>query len=204
MADRFEEHLDSLFSCRACPTVEGRPVTGPVRGAKILLVGQAPGPREEEARRPFAYTAGKRLFEWFTRIGAPEEVFRAEVYIAAVARCFPGRAPAGGDRPPSKDEIATCAGHLAREIELLEPELIIAVGTSAAGEIVGRTTLADIVGVRHRVPVMGHDCDVVVLPHPSGRSTWLNHPENRKRFERSLSLVREHPAFKRIAGDGPT
>ena len=60
-----QQHLDLLFTCRACPNVMGQPVTGVVPDAKIMLVGQAPGPREMDERRPFAYTAGKRLFSWF-------------------------------------------------------------------------------------------------------------------------------------------
>jgi uracil-DNA glycosylase len=193
--DAFDRHLDKLFSCRACPTVEGTPVSGPVRGAKILLVGQAPGPREENEQRPFAYTAGRRLFEWFAKLGVPEETFRANVYIAAVARCFPGRMPGGGDRAPSREEISTCAEHLRREIDLLRPELIIAVGTAAAGETLGVTKLSEVVGVRHRAVVARHECDVVVLPHPSGRSTWLNKPEHRDALDRSLALIATHRAF---------
>lgn len=196
--DAFDRHLEQLFSCRACPTVEGAPVSGPVRGAKVLLVGQAPGPREEDAKRPFAWTAGRRLFEWFDALGVPEAAFRANVYIAAVARCFPGRMPGGGDRAPSKDEVANCSVHLEREISLLGPELVIAVGTAAAGEIVGSTKLAEVVGVAHRVELFAHECDAVVLPHPSGRSTWLNRREHRDLLDRSLRLIAEHPAFARI------
>lgn len=58
----FARHLESLKGCRACPNVLGRPVTGAVWGTRMMLVGQAPGPHEVEDRRPFAYTAGRRLF----------------------------------------------------------------------------------------------------------------------------------------------
>lgn len=166
-----------------------------------MLVGQAPGPREEDARRPFAYTAGKRLFEWFAGLGVPEERFRSAVYIAAVARCFPGRMPGGGDRAPSRSEIESCSVHLRREIEILRPDFIIAVGALAAGEIVGATALAAVVGVLHRVELVRHACDAVVLPHPSGRSTWLNREENRDRLERSLSLIGAHPAFQEVRAE---
>lgn len=196
--DAFALHLERLFACRACPTVEGTPVCGPVRGAKILLVGQAPGPREEDERRPFAYTAGRRLFDWFRSLGVSEEAFRANVNIAAVARCFPGRMPGGGDRAPSKQEIANCSVHLARELSLLRPELVIGVGTAAAGELVGSTTLAAVVGVRHQVELYGHQCDVVILPHPSGRSTWLNKEENRRLLDRSLALIDASPALRNL------
>src|SRR5438105_4246115 len=126
----FEQHLETLFACRACPNVFGRPVTGAVANARVMLVGQAPGPHELEDRRPFAYTAGRRLFAWFAELGVSEEELRKRVYIAAVIRCFPGKdAKSGGDRVPAEIEIANCGSHLDREIALLAPKLIIAVGT---------------------------------------------------------------------------
>src|SRR6266567_5275018 len=116
----FSDHLETLFSCRACPNVLGSPVTGAVANAKVLLIGQAPGPREVVEKRPFAFTAGRRLFRWFEELGIPEEEFRRRVYIGAVIRCFPGRDPKnGGDRVPDEAEIANCGMHLDREIAIL-------------------------------------------------------------------------------------
>src|SRR5258706_5492356 len=152
----FSDHLAQLFSCRACPNVSGTPVTGAVRGARVMLVGQAPGPHEQEERRPFAYTAGKRLFGWFDALGIGEDEFRRRVHIAAVIRCFPGKdAKSGGDRVPSDAEIANCAAHLDREIALLAPELVIAVGTLASAQLTGIAQLRDAVGRVHRVERAG-------------------------------------------------
>jgi uracil-DNA glycosylase len=188
----FAAHLDALFSCRACPNVAGFPVTGFVENARVMLVGQAPGPREMEERRPFAYTAGKRLFSWFAEhVGIAEEEFRKRIYIGAVIRCFPGRdAKAGGDRVPDATEIANCAAHLDRELALLRPELVIAVGTLASKQLLGIAELKDAVGRVHRTTRAGHTFDVVVLPHPSGRSTWTNKPANHALLLASLRLVR--------------
>lgn len=189
MTRDFAAHLDILFSCRLCPNVLGEPVTGFVEHARVMLVGQAPGPREMDERRPFAYTAGKRLFSWFAPFLSEEE-FRARVYIAAMIRCFPGRDPkAGGDRVPDAAEIANCSVHLDREIALLRPELIIAVGTLASKNLLGIAELKDAVGRTHRLVRAGHTCDVVVLPHPSGRSTWTNKPAHRTLLEKSLALI---------------
>ena len=195
---RFDDHVANLLACRACPSVAGLPVTGAVRGAKVMLVGQAPGPREEDARKPFAYTAGKRLFTWFAdHLGIDEETFRKRVYIAAVIRCFPGRdEKAGGDRVPSPEEVARCGAHLDVELALLRPKLVIAVGTLAAMQLVGMSQLKDVVGKMHRVTRAGTSFDVVVLPHPSGRSTWTNKPENAELLRRSLAIIREHPAWQ--------
>lgn len=189
----FAAHLEQLFACRACPRVAGRPVTGAVEKARVMLVGQAPGPREFDLGRPFAYTAGRRLFAWLEEhAGVSEAEFRARVYIAAVIRCFPGRdSKAGGDRLPDQDEIDACATHLDRELRMLRPELVIAVGTLASRQLLGISELAAVVGRVHRVARAGHDFDVVVLPHPSGRSTWTNKPANRELLLKSLKLIRK-------------
>src|SRR5260221_8264509 len=194
----FASHLNLLFACRACPNVHGQPVTGAVAGAKVMLVGQAPGPHEQDERRPFAYTAGRRLFGWFATLGVDEATFRTRVHIAAVIRCFPGRdAKSGGDRVPDEGEIARCGEPLDRELMLLAPRLVIGVGTLAAAQLTGVSQLKQGAGVRHRVERAGRRFDVVVLPHPSGRSTWLNDPKNQALLRQSLRLIVEHPAWRR-------
>jgi len=200
----FARHLESLYACRACPNVFGQPVTGAVAGAKVMLVGQAPGPHEVEDRRPFAYTAGKRMFSWFAPLGITEDEFRKRIHMCAVIRCFPGKDPkSGGDRVPSEAEIANCGAHLDREIALLRPSLIIAVGTLASRELIAIAQLKDAVGRVHRAKRAGRSFDVVVLPHPSGRSTWLNKRENARMLERSLRLIANHPAFRSAAAKPP-
>ncbi|HEY2325396.1 MAG TPA: uracil-DNA glycosylase family protein [Thermoanaerobaculia bacterium] len=215
--DAFARHLELLYACHACPNVAGLPITGAVRDTRVMLVGQAPGPHEAKHEKPFAYTAGKRLFGWFAdSLGVPEEEFRERIYIAAVIRCFPGKdAKAGGDRVPDAEEIARCGEHLDREIAILGPDLVIAVGTLAASVMLSvgcgsqphrgpaksrpLHSLATTVGRLHRAERAGRKFDVVVLPHPSGRSTWLNKPENATLLRRSLELIRKHPAFQSSA-----
>ncbi len=192
----FSRHVELLTACTACPNVFGRPVIGAAAEAQVLLVGQAPGPHEADSRRPFAYTAGKRLFRWIADLGVDEETFRERVHIAAVIRCFPGKdVKSGGDRVPDVDEIARCGAHLDREIVILEPKLVIAVGTLASMQLVGISQLKDAVGRMHSAARAGQIFDVVVLPHPSGRSTWLNKPDNAALLRRSLDLIGAHPAF---------
>ena len=168
----------------------------------MVLVGQAPGPREPLRGRPFAFTAGTRLFSWFARLGVSEDEFRRRVYIAAVLRCFPGRAPAGGDRVPAPAEIANCAPYLERELALIRPATVIAVGQLAIArflepaplsERIGRTFVVHRGEAGQRVQADRHDdglgqltFEVVPLPHPSGRSTWLVNPENQARLDQAL------------------
>src|SRR5262245_23607270 len=100
------------------PVVTGEPVLSPV-----MLIGQAPGVREGPAGKPFAWTAGKTLFQWFEQLDIDENRFRSRVYMAAVCRCFPGKAEGSGDRVPSADEVARCSRHLRAEVNLLRPRL---------------------------------------------------------------------------------
>lgn len=198
---RLAAHVAALSSCRACPNVFGTPVTGIVGPAQVMLVGQAPGVHEVEDPRPFVYTAGRRLFSWFRTLGVSEEEFRKAVHIAAVIRCFPGKDPNGGDRVPAPEEIARCGEHLDREIAILWPKLIIAVGTLSAEQFLGERELKNLVGRLHRAWRAGRSFDVVVLPHPSGRSTWLNKPGNARLLDHSLQHIARHPAFMETFAD---
>jgi uracil-DNA glycosylase len=80
-------------------------------------------------------------------------------------------------------------------MRLLQPELVIAVGTLAARQLIGSSVLSEIVGRKHRASRAGHEFDVIVLPHPSGRSTWLNKPEHAALLKKSLKLIYGHRAW---------
>src|SRR5437763_6179813 len=60
---------------------------------RILLIGQAPGRRASNERRPFAGTTGDRLRDWFEAGGIPREEFWRKIHFGAVTRCYPGRLP---------------------------------------------------------------------------------------------------------------
>ncbi|MBL8611556.1 MAG: uracil-DNA glycosylase family protein [Myxococcales bacterium] len=194
-----------LDACRACPKMSGPPVHCGAVASKVLLVGQAPGPREGKLGRPFAWTAGKTLFKWFEAgLGVDEETFRARVYMAAVARCFPGKAKGGGDRKPDPNEIARCRRFLESEVDALEPELVVPVGALAiqqvlvpeGGKVANELKLADVVGEKLPAVYHGRRVDVIALPHPSGASTWHRTERGRALLERALSALARHPAMK--------
>ncbi|MBI5239407.1 MAG: uracil-DNA glycosylase family protein [Elusimicrobia bacterium] len=175
------------------PVVSGGPVI-----SKVILVGQAPGDKEPKLGRPFAWTAGKTLFKWFSEAaGLTEERFRSTIYMAAVCRCFPGKKPGGGDRVPSPEEVENCAAWLEREVEILEPALVIPVGKLAIGRFLPAGKLDELIGRRFRVQGL----DVIPLPHPSGASPWHRMEPGKTLLRKALGLIAAHPALRRSRGD---
>jgi uracil-DNA glycosylase len=187
-----------LDACRACPKMIGPVVHGGPVASRVLLLGQAPGPREGSFGKPFAWTAGRTMFGWFERaLGIDEERFRGAVYMAAVARCFPGKASGGGDRRPDNDEVARCETWLSREVAILEPELVLAVGTLAIERVLGsKSPLADIVGTTRRATWHGREVDVIPLPHPSGASPWHRIEPGKTLLDKALKRLARHPAMR--------
>ena len=189
-----------LDACRHCPKMIGPVVHGGPVVSPVMLIGQAPGPHEGEFGKPFAWTAGKTLFRWLeSSLGVGEELFRERVYMAAMARCFPGKAKGGGDRKPDPDEIARCREFLLAELELLEPALLIPVGTLAIEQVLGRKVpLAEVVGQVLPVEFGGRKVEAICLPHPSGASTWFKVEPGLGLLRRALTLLGAHPEAKAL------
>lgn len=180
------------------PVVTGEPVMSPV-----MLIGQAPGNKEGPAGKPFAWTAGKTLFGWFQTIGLDEQQFRTRVYMAAVARCFPGKAPGGGDRVPSPEEVARCSKHMLAEVRILRPRLVLPVGKLAIAQLYPDVDkLAGVIGEQRRGELAGHAFDVIALPHPSGASTWHRTEPGKTLLGRALALIEKHEAWQSLLGQG--
>ncbi len=180
------------------PVVHGPPVL-----SKVMLIGQAPGPREGSFGRPFAWTAGRTLFRWFEEsMGLTEDQFRQRVYIAAIARCFPGKASGGGDRRPDFEEIARCRRYLEREVAILQPALVLAVGQLAITEVLGKDAtskkLDTLVGRVIQKRWHGVELDVVPLPHPSGASPWHKLEPGKTLLGVALAQVKEHAAMREL------
>ena len=176
----------------------GPPVIGMPNLSSVMLIGQAPGNKEIEVHRPFAWTAGKTLFKWFSQIGIDETSFRQKVYMSAVCRCFPGKKPKGGDRVPSKKEIETCQQWINQEIALVQPQLIIPVGKLAITQYIKINKLTDIVGQPCSIEWNEHKIDLIALPHPSGASTWHNTEPGKTLLLKALKMIQSHPAWKKI------
>jgi uracil-DNA glycosylase len=200
---QLRRHVESLYACRKCAGMQSHPVSGGPVLSRIMLVGQAPGVREPILGRPFAWTAGKAMFKWFEdELGITEEEFRRTVYMAAVCRCFPGKNAQGGDRVPSRHEIALCGEWLRAELAILKPALVIAVGKLAIGQFLNELpALTELVGRRVRVEKFGLTFDLVPLPHPSGASPWHRIEPGKTLTRQALALIRNHPAWTEISRD---
>jgi uracil-DNA glycosylase len=200
--EALDRHLAQVRGCRICPTVEPPPVAArPDVWPRLMLVGQAPGPKEVVLQRPFAYTAGSRLFQWFNKLGVPEDEFRRRVWMCAVIRCFPGRAPQGGDRVPNPLEIANCAPYLEQELQLIRPATVLAVGQLAIKKFLPENVpLQERVGRAFPIVREELELDVIPLPHPSGRSTWLVKKENQELLDRALELLRGSVGWRETFG----
>jgi uracil-DNA glycosylase len=202
MLTLLQQHIEALRACRQCPTMQPPPVTGQAVYSQVMLVGQAPGDKEPIMQKPFAWTAGKTLFQWFQdACGIDEATFRSRIYMAAVCRCFPGKKPRGGDRVPSAEEITTCSRWLQAEMELLKPALVLPVGKLAIAQLMAYHSMEAHIGRQWQCTYAGHTFDAIPLPHPSGASPWPRVEPGKTLLHRALQLIAEHPAFAAIRSE---
>jgi DNA polymerase len=143
---------EEIGDCRRCKLCEKR--TNVVFGvgnphAKLMFVGEGPGADEDAQGEPFVGRAGQKLNEMIQAIG----LTRQDVYIANVVKCRPP-----GNRDPEPDEVATCSPFLFRQIEIIQPQVIVALGSPATKTLL--ETKAGITSLRGRwasfrgIPVM--------------------------------------------------
>lgn len=121
-----------------------------------LFVGEGPGADEDERGEPFVGQAGKLLDNMLAAIGLKRG---KDVYIGNIIKCRPP-----GNRTPEADEIAQCLPYLQRQIELVRPRLIVALGKTAATALLGRD--ATLGGLRGRLHDYG-GIPLVVTYHPA-------------------------------------
>ena len=122
--------------------------------ADLMFIGEAPGADEDQQGEPFVGRAGQLL----TRIIEDGmQLKREDVYIANVLKCRPP-----GNRNPAPDEVETCSPYLVRQIELIQPKVIMALGSFAAQMLLGtKTGITRLRGEFHPCNVPG----LRVLPH---------------------------------------
>ena len=152
----FDADVDACTACELCRT-RRRSVPGVGDpGADWLFVGEAPGADEDAQGEPFVGQAGRLLDNMLAALGLARS---RNVYIANVLKCRPPN-----NRTPEPGEVAACRPYLDRQIALIRPRLIVALGKSAATALLGRE--ATIASLRGRV----HDyagTPLVVTYHPA-------------------------------------
>lgn len=185
---KLQQQMDNCRKClEAGYSIVPKAIYSGVHSAKTMIIGQAPGVTEVEAGRPFNAGSGTRLFDWLRVAGFNEKKFRSEQYMTSVTKCFPGKSKGGGgDRVPSREEQGLCRSYLDREIQIIDPRLIIPVGRLAINLFFSsRMSLAEIIGCEIRVD----DRIVVPLPHPSGASRWHQIPKHRERIDLAIKEI---------------
>jgi len=143
---------DEIGDCRRCKLCQARKTivfgVGDPR-ATLMFVGEGPGADEDAQGEPFVGRAGQKLNEMIRAIGLE----RKDVYIANVVKCRPP-----GNRDPEPDEVRTCSPFLFRQIETIEPKVIVALGSPASKTLLdtkaGITSLRGRWGLFRGIPVM--------------------------------------------------
>jgi DNA polymerase len=160
-----------IAACRKCPLCQGRRNTVPGEGhprAGLMLVGEGPGATEDETGRPFVGAAGELLNTILASIELPRET----VYIANIVKCRPPQ-----NRKPLPEEAAACIPYLHRQIALVRPKVLLALGGTAAEALLGvKKSLGELRGRVHRfsgIPLVVTYHPAALLRNPNWKKpTW--------------------------------
>jgi DNA polymerase len=158
-ADTYDQLRSGALGCTLCGLAEGRTqvvFSDGVPDARVVVVGEAPGANEDRTGLPFVGAAGKLLDLMLASVDLSRE---RNAYICNVLKCRPP-----GNRNPLPAEIEACAPYLRRQIELVSPEVLLAVGSFAAQWLTGsQKPLGKIRGEVHSY----QGVPVVVTYHPA-------------------------------------
>jgi DNA polymerase len=185
---------EEIGDCTRCKLCQGR--TNIVFGvgdphARIMFVGEGPGADEDAQGEPFVGRAGQLLNNMITAMG----IRRQDVYIANVVKCRPPN-----NRAPERDESETCGPYLMRQISVVRPEIIVALGATAAKFLLGTSdSMANLRGhiydfhptVPHAAPERdpGFMTKLVVTYHPA---YLLRDPRQKKETWLDLQIVMKY------------
>ncbi len=128
---KLEELHERIRHCTLCPLHQTRTNAVPGEGsatAKLFFIGEAPGAREDETGRPFVGRSGNLLTSLLEEIGLSRE----EVFITSVLKSRPPN-----NRKPTRSEIELCRPYVEKQIELIDPRVIILLGSVAISAMVG-------------------------------------------------------------------
>ncbi|CUA95868.1 uracil-DNA glycosylase [Thiomonas bhubaneswarensis] len=193
----WEELQASVQDCRACKLGSSRhqAVFGSgATHARWMIVGEAPGAEEDRQGQPFVGAAGQLLDAMLQSIGLDRQADDPQraVYVANVLKCRPP-----GNRNPQPEEVAQCVPWLQRQVALLRPTLILALGRFAAHSLLG--SQAPINHLRGQVHAFA-GIAVIVSYHPA---YLLRNPADKARVWRDLCFARDTFAEKTAATAHP-
>lgn len=173
---------ETVTECRRCGLCENRTQTVFGDGeptARWMLIGEAPGSEEDRKGVPFVGASGQLLTRMLASIGMQRG---RDVFIANVLKCRPPQ-----NRNPQPDEIAACSVYLRRQIELVQPDLLLLAGRFAAQTVLGTDrTIGSLRGRAHRVDVAGRTIPAVCTYHPA---YLLHNPDDKRQSWRDLNLA---------------
>lgn len=160
---RWEDIKGIADRCRVCPMAAERTNTVVADGAPgcpIVMVGEAPGREEDLSGIPFVGNSGKLLTEILKACSLERG---KDVAICNVLKCRPP-----GNRDPKPDEVAACAAFLDRQLDLLQPKLLILMGKHAVWRLLGEAKpISQMRGHLYEVQIAGRKVPAVVTYHPS-------------------------------------
>ncbi len=175
---------EDIGDCTRCALHKGRKKIVFADGsptARLMFVGEGPGADEDTQGLPFVGRAGQLLNNMIAAMGLKRE----EVYIANVVKCRPP-----GNRTPEPDEANTCSPFLFRQIDVVRPQVIVALGATAATYLLGqRQPLA---GLRGRVHAF-RGCRLIVTYHPA---FLLRDPRQKKEAWADLQIAMKELGLK--------
>jgi uracil-DNA glycosylase len=170
----------AVAACTRCRLAEGRHKVVFGCGnpaAELMFVGEGPGADEDRQGLPFVGAAGELL----TRIIQAIEMTREQVYIANVVKCRPP-----GNRDPQPDEVAACRGYLEKQIALIRPKVLVALGKVAAQTLLGNDSpIGRMRGQWHQV----QGIPTMVTYHPAA---LLRNPALKRPTWEDIQQVRDH------------
>jgi uracil-DNA glycosylase family 4 len=175
--DALRAHIGPCVRCKLCRQGRSQVVFGVGNpNADLMFVGEAPGADEDRQGEPFVGRAGQLLTKIIEAIGLQ----RSDVYIANVIKCRPPE-----NRNPEPDEIATCEPFLWRQIDLIRPRIIVALGTFAAHALL--KTDVPISRLRGRVHDFRGDSKLIATFHPA---FLLRSPDRKRDVWEDMKKVR--------------
>ncbi len=164
--DQMQDISVLVKNCKKCDLWKTRKNAVPGDGSvdtKVLFIGEAPGYNEDLQGLPFVGKAGKILDELLQSIG----IDRDAVYIANILKCRPP-----GNRNPLQSEIETCTPYLNKQMEIIQPEIIVPLGSFAASYVFEKFGLkfdkiSSIHGKIHTVNTLSGKIKVIPMYHPA-------------------------------------